>query len=103
MTKMGFASEHLRSFIERVERLNAEKDALTADIREIYAEAKSTGFDVKVMRKVVALRKLDTAVRQEQDAILDLYKTALGMEGTPLGDYVERTAQTIEKHLEPAG
>jgi len=79
VTKSGFAKEHLKSFIERIERLEEEKAALAADIREVYSEAKGTGFDVKIMRQVVRLRKLDTADRQEQDAILDLYLSALGM------------------------
>jgi uncharacterized protein (UPF0335 family) len=79
MAKAGFAKEHLKSFIERIERLEEEKAALAADIREVYSEAKGTGFDVKIMRQVVRLRKLDTADRQEQDAILDLYLGALGM------------------------
>ncbi|HEY5338560.1 MAG TPA: DUF2312 domain-containing protein [Rhizomicrobium sp.] len=81
MAKSGFAKEHLKSFIERIERLEEEKAALAADIREVYSEAKGTGFDAKIMRKVVRLRKLDTADRQEQDAILDLYLSALGMSG----------------------
>jgi uncharacterized protein (UPF0335 family) len=79
MAKSGFAKEHLKSFIERVERLEEEKAALAADIREVYSEAKGQGFDTKIMRQVVRLRKLDTADRQEQDAILDLYLGALGM------------------------
>jgi uncharacterized protein (UPF0335 family) len=79
MTKSGFAKDRLKSFIERVERLEEEKAALSADIREVYSEAKGEGFDTKIMRKVVGLRKLDTAERQEQDAILDLYLSALGM------------------------
>jgi uncharacterized protein (UPF0335 family) len=79
MAKSGFAKEHLKSFIERIERLEEEKAALTADIREVYSEAKGTGFDTKIMRQIVRLRKLDTADRQEQEAILDLYKSALGM------------------------
>jgi uncharacterized protein (UPF0335 family) len=79
VTKSGFAKEHLKSFIERIERLEEEKAALAADIREVYSEAKGTGFDTKIMRQVVRLRKLDTADRQEQDAILDLYLSALGM------------------------
>ena len=79
MAKSGFAKEHLQSFIDRIERLEEERSALTADIREVYSEAKGTGFDTKIMRKVVGLRKLDTADRQEQDAILDLYLSALGM------------------------
>jgi uncharacterized protein (UPF0335 family) len=79
MAKSGFAKEHLKSFIERVERLEEERTALTADIREVYSEAKGQGFDTKIMRKVVALRKLETADRQEQEAMLDLYLSALGM------------------------
>ena len=79
MTKSGFAKDHLRSFIERIERLEEEKAALAADIREVYSEAKGTGFDVKIMRQVVRLRKLDKADFQEQEAKLDLYKRALNM------------------------
>jgi len=79
MAKSGFAKDQLRSLIERVERLAEEKAALTADIREVYSEAKGHGFDTKIMRQVVRLRKLDRADRQEQEAILDLYMSALGM------------------------
>lgn len=75
----AFAKDHLRSLIERIERLEEEKAALTADIREIYSEAKNLGFDTRIMRQVVRLRKLDRADRQEQEAILDLYLSALGM------------------------
>jgi uncharacterized protein (UPF0335 family) len=75
----AFAKDHLKSLIERIERLEEEKTALTADIREIYSEAKGLGFDTKIMRQVVRLRKLDRADRQEQEAILDLYLSALGM------------------------
>lgn len=79
MTKAGFAKEHLRSFIERIERLEEEKKALADDIREVYSEAKGTGFDAKVMRQVIRLRKMESADRQEQEAMLDLYLGALGM------------------------
>jgi uncharacterized protein (UPF0335 family) len=79
MAKSGFAKEHLKSFIERVERLEEERTALTADIREVYSEAKGQGFDTKIMRQVVRLRKMETADRQEQEAMLDLYLSALGM------------------------
>ncbi len=81
MAKSGFAKDRLKSFIERVERLEEEKAALAADIREVYSEAKGEGFDTKIMRQVVRLRKLDTAERQEQDAILDMYRNALDMGG----------------------
>ena len=79
MAKAGFAKEHLRSFVDRIERLNEEREALSADIREVFAEAKGTGFDVKILRQVVRLRKMDKADFQEQEAILDLYLNALGM------------------------
>ena len=79
MAKSGFAKEHLRSFIERIERLEEEKKALADDIREVYSEAKGTGFDTKVMRQVIRLRKMESADRQEQEAMLDLYLSALGM------------------------
>ena len=79
MAKSGFAKEHLRSFIERIERLEEEKKALADDIKEVYSEAKGTGFDTKVMRQVIRLRKMENADRQEQEAMLDLYLSALGM------------------------
>jgi uncharacterized protein (UPF0335 family) len=79
MAKSGFAAGQLRSLVERIERLEEEKAALTSDIREVYSEAKGVGFDTKVMRQVVRMRKLDKADRQEQEAVLDLYLSALGM------------------------
>lgn len=75
----GVQGQRLVSFIERAERLEEEKAALMEDIKEVYAEAKGVGFDVKAIRKLVALRKLDTEKRHEMDAILDLYKSAVGM------------------------
>lgn len=75
----AFAAEILRSFIDRIERMEEEKASLAADIRGIYIEAKGTGFDAKVMRKVIAIRKMSKADFQEGEAILDLYLTALGM------------------------
>ncbi len=75
----GIAAERLRSFVERVERLEEEKSALAADIREVYSEAKGAGFDVKTLRLVIGLRKLDRSQRQEQEALLDLYKQALDL------------------------
>ena len=74
----GIAVGQLRSLIERIERLEDEKSALTADIREVYAEAKGNGFEPKIMRQVVRLRKLDKEDRQEQEALRDLYLGALG-------------------------
>ena len=75
----NFAKDQLKSLVERIERLEEEKAALIADIREVYSEAKGHGFDTKIMRQVVRLRRLDRADRQEQEAILDLYLAALGM------------------------
>jgi uncharacterized protein (UPF0335 family) len=79
MAKANFAKDQLKSFVERVERLEEEKTALSGDIREVYAEAKGQGFDVKIMRQVVRLRKMDSHEREEHDALLDLYMSALGM------------------------
>jgi len=79
VAKSGFAAGQLRSLVERIERLEEEKTALVADIREVYAEAKGHGFDTKIMRQVVRIRKLDKADRQEMEAVLDLYLSALGM------------------------
>lgn len=79
MAKSGFAKEHLRSFIERIERLEEEKKALADDIKEVYSEAKGSGFDTKIMHQVIALRKMENADRMEAEAMLDLYLNALGM------------------------
>ncbi|MCR4378840.1 MAG: DUF2312 domain-containing protein [Rhodospirillales bacterium] len=75
----GIAGDRLRSFVERIERLEEEKAALAADIREVYSEAKGTGFDVKILRQIVRLRKMDVSDRQEQEEILEVYKRALDM------------------------
>ena len=75
----GIASERLQAFVERLERLEEEKTALSEDIKEVYSEAKSGGFDIKIMRQIVRLRKMNTADRREQEELLDLYKNALGM------------------------
>lgn len=83
----GIASDQIRSIVERVERLEEEKKALSEDIKEVYAEAKANGFDTKILRQIVRIRKMDTAERQEQEALLDLYMHALGMlADTPLGE-----------------
>jgi uncharacterized protein (UPF0335 family) len=70
---------HLQAFIERIERLEEEKKALASDIKEVYGEAKATGFEVKIMRKIVSIRKQDRDSRMEEETILDLYLAALGM------------------------
>jgi uncharacterized protein (UPF0335 family) len=75
----GIAGERLRSLIERIERLEEEKKSLANDIKDIYAEAKSAGFDVKVLRKVISLRRMEAQERAEMDEILTLYMHALGM------------------------
>jgi uncharacterized protein (UPF0335 family) len=77
--KTAFAKEQLKSFIDRIERLEEERTALSADIREVFSEAKGTGFDTKIMRQVIRMRKLDKAEFQEQEAMLDLYLTAMDM------------------------
>jgi uncharacterized protein (UPF0335 family) len=80
------AQEHLKTFVERIERLEEEKKTISDDIRDVYAEAKSNGFDTKAMRAAIRLRKQDAAERAEHQAILDTYLHALGMlSDTPLG------------------
>ncbi|MGP1282298.1 MAG: DUF2312 domain-containing protein [Parasphingopyxis sp.] len=73
-------ADRLRLLIERIERLEEEKKGIADDIRDVYAEAKAVGYDPKIMRKVVSLRKMDTHDRREQDDLLETYKSALGME-----------------------
>jgi uncharacterized protein (UPF0335 family) len=73
------AADQLKAFIERIERLEEEKAGIAGDIKDIYAEAKGTGYDTKAIRKIVSLRKKDHAERQEEEAILELYMQALGM------------------------
>lgn len=73
------AAEALRKYIERIERLEEEKKALSGDIREIYAEAKGNGFEPRVMRKVVSLRKMNAADREEEEALLEVYRAAVGV------------------------
>jgi uncharacterized protein (UPF0335 family) len=75
----GVAGERLKSFIERIERLEEEKKALAEDIKEVFSEAKGVGFDVKVMRQIIRIRKMDEDDRDEQEALLDTYMRAIGM------------------------
>ena len=79
-TAQTVAAGQLRAFIERIERLEEEKQTIADDIKEVYAEMKGSGFDTKAVRTIVRLRKKDQAERQEEEAMLDLYKAALGME-----------------------
>ena len=87
----GIASAQLKSFIERIERLEEEKRALGEDIKEVYAEAKGTGFEPKIMRQILKIRKMDKDEHDEQESLLDIYKRALGM----LPD-ADATAQAAE-------
>ena len=75
----GIAGDRLKSFIERIERLEEEKRALAEDIKEVYAEAKGTGFDTKIMRQIIKIRKMDKDDLNEQETLLDVYMRALGM------------------------
>jgi uncharacterized protein (UPF0335 family) len=75
----GIAGDRLKSFIERIERLEEERKALGADIKEVYAEAKGNGFDTKIMRQVIRLRRMDKDDLDEQETLLDVYRRALGM------------------------
>ena len=72
-------SGHLRAFVERLEKLEEEKRAIADDIKEVYAEAKGTGFDTKALHKIISLRRQDRDKRREEEAMLDLYLSALGM------------------------
>ena len=86
----GIAGEQLRGFIERIERLEEERKGIAEDVKEVYAGAKAVGFDVKIIRKVIALRKMDQADRQEQEALLDVYMHAI--EG---GEQIRATADVV--------
>jgi uncharacterized protein (UPF0335 family) len=80
----GIAAGQLRAFVDRIERLEEEKKALAGDIKEVYAEAKGNGYDTKILRKVISIRKLEDAERQEQESLLELYMAALGMVVPPV-------------------
>lgn len=89
----GIAGDQLRSFIERIERLEEEKRATASDIKEVYAEAKGSGFDTKTMRQLVKERRMDKDDREEQESLLDLYRRVLGeFVNTPLGEAAVRAA-----------
>ena len=79
-TSGEISAERLKSFIKRIEKLEEDKAAVSEDLKEVYAEAKGTGFDVKIIRKIVRLRKIELDKRREEDELLDLYKNAIGME-----------------------
>ena len=80
------AQDQIRAFIERIERMEEEKKAIADDIKEIYAEAKGNGFTTTVLRQIIRIRKMDQAERMENEALLDLYMTALGMQAAPRND-----------------
>ncbi len=79
MAEGSIAADELRLLIERIERLEEEKKAIADDVKDVYAEAKARGYDTKTMRAIVRLRKMETHVRQEADALLETYKAALGL------------------------
>ena len=87
----GVAVERLKSFIERIERLEEEKRGLSGDIKEVYAEARGSGFEPKIMRQIIKLRRMDKADVDEEESLLDLYKRALGM--MPAGAIETRAAE----------
>ena len=94
------ARNHLRAYIDRIERLEEEKAVLMEDIREIYAEAKGTGFDPKIMRQVIRIRKMEPDQRQEQEYILDTYLSALGMlKNLDLEEKVDNSLMEVEPNL----
>jgi len=79
MASGNVSAEQLRLFIERIERLNEEKQGIADDIKDVFAEAKGTGYDVKTMRSIIKLRKMERDARMEQEALLETYKAALGL------------------------
>jgi uncharacterized protein (UPF0335 family) len=76
----GISGERLRAFVKRIEKLEEDKGAIAEDLREVYSEAKSAGFDSTIIRKIVSLRRVELEKRREQEELLELYKSALGME-----------------------
>ena len=85
----GVAGDRLRSFVERIERIEEDIKGLNEDKKDIYAEAKGEGFDVKILREVIRLRKQDESEREEHDSLLDLYLHALGSAGAPIAEAAE--------------
>ena len=79
MSTNAIDASHLKAFLERIEKLEEEKRAIADDIKDVYAEAKGTGYDVKILRKIVSIRRQDRDKRREEEEILDLYMSALGM------------------------
>src|SRR4051812_1900884 len=103
-TKAGpISADRLKSFIERIEKLEEERKAIGGDVRDVYSEAKGVGYDVKTMRKIVQLRKQDAVERDEAEALLDVYMVALGMEGGGTGANVVTVEPSEEELHELAG
>ncbi len=100
MVNEGVAGDQLRAIVERIERLEEEKQGIADDIKDVYAEAKGNGFDVKVLRQIVRLRKQEPNERTEFEAILDLYMQALGMRFTEEG--IERAETRVAQQAEAA-
>ena len=88
----SIAADQLKAIIERIERLEEEKKALAEDIKEVFAEAKGTGFDIKIMRQILKIRKMDKDDLDEQETLLEVYKRALGM----IPDFTEEARQAAE-------
>lgn len=100
----GVTGGQLRSIIERVERLEEERKELGADVREIYAEAKGNGYDPKIIRMIIRLRKMNQSDRAEQEALLDTYMSAIGMEPpAPMPLFPDHKEATDEDHAIPPG
>lgn len=96
-TVNGVDGSHLKNYIERIERLEAEKKAIAKDIKEVYAEAKSFGYDTKIMREVIKLRKLDDDQLYEKETMLDIYKSAIGMQLSLFDEEEQKTLELKEK------
>jgi uncharacterized protein (UPF0335 family) len=100
----GVAADRLRSFIERIERLESEKAAIAADVKEVKAEAKSSGFDVKIINLVLKRRKMEREELAEQEQLLEVYESAIGqLKGTPLADAAAPKSTTSQRGGDPAG
>lgn len=101
MPDTTIARDQLKSIVERIERLEEEKQAIAGDIRDVYAEAKANGYDAKTLRKVVSLRKKDSAEREEEEAMLTLYLHALGMgAGLRAGGRIATSARSAGRQAE---
>lgn len=98
MTLQVAAQKQLAQLVSAIENLEAEKKALANDITDKYAEAKSVGFDVRILRKIIAMRKKSKAELQEEEALIATYAHALGMADTPMGDYLERQDELETAH-----